>query len=248
MVSEIILSRSQLIVCPNWASFLRSRNSPKGILLMDQGIMRFVMRRTRHSIVKILWSFRAHSIWRIPKRESRFHFICSWPRLANHVFRNRLLSWATHRMNRTLISHKFICRVVLTRPRVIISGVGVQFLVNGDLFGIFAEGRGCGIEARTRHSHLILIQYWSHSLWFCHRMLHRRFSYQFILGIIEARSRVCFNLTRLRLSTDSHLFGITSEVFNSLVESRARLSKTLSGLWYVIRIANWCIFLWRFIV
>jgi hypothetical protein len=67
-------------------------------------------------------------------------------------------------MNWTLISHEFICRVVLSGARVSISGVCVQFLVNGDFFGVFAERGGGGVEARPRHSHLILIQYLSHSL------------------------------------------------------------------------------------
>ena len=247
MVSEVVLSRSQLMICSNRASLLRSRDSPKWILLMNQALLRYIMRRAGHSVIKILRSFRAHSIWRVSKRESRLHFVCTWSRLPN-LFRYWLLSRTAHRMQRALISHKFISRVVLSGARVISSGIRVEFLVNRDFFRVFAKGRRCGVEARPRHSHLILIQYLSNSLRFCHRMFYWRFSNQFILGIIEARSRVCFNLGRLSFSTDSHLFGITSEIIYSLVESRPRLRKTLPGLGYVIRIANWIIPLWGFIV
>lgn len=54
-------------------------------------------------------------------------------------------------------------------------------------------------------------------------MFDRRFPYQLILSIIEARSWISLNLIRLRLSTDGHLFGITSEIINRLVESGPRL-------------------------
>ena len=236
------------MICPYWASLLWSRNSPKWILLMNQLIMRLVMRRAGHSIVKIMRSFWAHSIRGVSKRESWFHFVCARSRLCNNLLWQRLLSRTTYRMHRAWISHKCINWVVLSRARVIISRICVQFLVNRDFFGVFAEGWGCGVEARPRDSHLIFIQYLSHSLRFCHRMFHWRSSNQFILGVIEPRSRVSLYLSRLWLSTNRHLFRITSKIFNSLVESRPRLLNTLSLLGNMIRIANWRIFLWGFLV
>jgi hypothetical protein len=236
------------MICPYWASLLWSRNSPKRILLMYQLIMRLVMRRAWHSIVKIMRSFRAHSIRWVSKREPWLHFVCTRSRLRNNLLRQWLLSRTTNRMHRTWISHKCINRVVFSRARVIISGICVQFLVDRDLFSIFPEGGGCGVEPRPRNSHLIFIQYLSHSLRFCHRMFHWRSSNQFILCVIEPRPWVSLNLTRLWLSTNRHLFRVASKVFNSLVESRSRLLNSLSLLGNMIRIANWCIFLWGFLV
>lgn len=248
MISEVVLSRSQLTLCPYWTSLLRSRNSPERILLMHYVILRLVMSWAWHPVIQIVWSFGPHCIWWITQRESRFHLICAWTRLPKHVFWYRLLYRATHCMDRALIPHKFICRVVLTRAWVIISGAGVQFLMDWDFFGVFAKRWGCGVEAWAWHCHLILVQYLSHSLWFCDRMFDRRFPYQLILSIIEPRSWISLNLSRLRFSTDSHLFGITSEVINRLVESGPRLGKTLPGLRYLIWVANWRILLWRFVV
>jgi hypothetical protein len=42
------------MIRPYRASLLRSWDSPKGILLMDYALIRFVMRGAGHSIVKIL--------------------------------------------------------------------------------------------------------------------------------------------------------------------------------------------------
>jgi hypothetical protein len=236
------------MICPYWASLLWSRDSPKRILLMYQLIMRLVMRRAGHSIVKIMRSFWAHSIRWVSKRESRLHFVCTRSRLCNNLLWQRLLSRTTYRVHGAWISHKCIDWVVFSRARVIISRICVQFLVNGDFLSVFPEGRGCCVEARPRNSNLIFIQYLSHSLRFCHRMFYWRSSNQFILGIIEPRSWVSLNLTRLWLSTNRHLFRITSKIFNSLVESRPRLLNTLSLLGNMIRIANWRIFLWGFLV
>ena len=188
MISKIILSWAKLIIGSDWASLLRSRNSPLWILLMSQIILRFIMRRTWYTTIWIWQSLLAHSIRRVIQRESWFYLISSRSRCS--FFWYGLWSCPTHSMERALITHQIVCWVILAWTWVIISGILSNFLVNGNLFWVFTEWRSCLIVPWSRYSNLIFIQDLTHPLRFCHWVLHWRFPCQIILRVVETRSRI----------------------------------------------------------